>query len=175
MADPVTRKVNTMLEAVLARLPGFRQQLAPNIDWLGEPVETKERMGLVMPVREQQVSKDKVRQEAARLDISMASPPKKTHIGRGTGKIGDVDLTPEEQDTFAKVGGQFAHTILTNIVSAPGYDTIPDMVKKQIFAKVLTASHRVAAIAALPMEKRLAYIQQISEKVAAELQPGDAP
>lgn len=171
MADPVVREVNGMLDAVKARIPGFRQELLPKRDWLGEAVQTKERMGAVLPVREQKISDDKVRLEAARLDISMAATPKKTHVGKGTGKIGDVEFTPEEQDTFAKVGGKMAHEILGNIVSSPGYDDIPDLVKRRIFSRVLSASHQVAAAAALPPEKRVAYLQSITEKMQAELAP----
>lgn len=173
MADPVVREVNSMLEAIQARIPGLRQDLLPKRDWLGEPVQTKERMGFVMPVREQQVSEDKVRLEAARLDMSMAAAPKKTHLGKGTGKLGDVELTPQERDTFERVGGEMAHRILGNIVNAPGYDAMPDLIKRRIFSKVLSASHRVAAVAALPMDKRTSYLQSISEKVQAELQPGE--
>jgi hypothetical protein len=171
MADPVVREVNGMIEAIQARVPGMRQDLLPKRDWLGGPVETKERVGVVLPSRTLKVSEDKVRLEAARMDISMAAAPKKTHIGKGTGKLGDVPLTPEERNTFAKVGGEMAHKILTNIVNAPGYDQIPDLVKRKIFSKVQTASHQVAAVAALPMDKRIAYIQSISEKVATELAP----
>ena len=175
MADPVVREVNSALEAIQARIPGMRQDLLPKRDWLGEPVQTKERLGVVMPIREQQISDDKVRQEAARLDISMAAAPKKTHIGKGTGKLGDVELTPQERDAFEKIGGEFAHGILQNIVNAPGYDQMPDMVKRKIFSNVLTAAHRVAAVQAMPMEKRIAYLQEITEKVQQELTPGDAP
>ena len=174
MADPVVREVNSALEAIQARIPGFRQELAPKPDWLGQPVQTKERLGFVLPVRTLKVSEDKVRLEAARLDISMAAAPKKTHIGKGTGKLGDVELTPEERNTFARVGGEMAHRILGNIVMAPGYDQIPDLVKRQIFSRVLTASHKVAAVAALPPEKRLSYIQSITEKMQAELAPAGA-
>ena len=171
MADPVVREVNGMLEAIQARIPGLRQDLLPKRDWLGEEVKTKERLGVVGPVRELKITQDKVRLEAARLDISMAAAPKKTHIGKGTGKLGDVELTPEERNLFQKVGGEMAHKVLTNIVNAPGYDDIPPLVKRKIFQKVLTASHQVAAAAALPMDKRIGYIQSISEKVAAELAP----
>lgn len=173
MADPVVREVNSALEAIQARIPGMRQDLLPKRDWLGAPVETKERVGVVLPSRMQEVSKDKVRLEAARLDISMAAPPKKTHIGKGTGKLGDVELTPEEQDKFEQIGGQFAHGILQNIVAAPGYDQMPDMVKRKIFSNVLTAAHRVAAVQAMPMEKRNAYLQEITEKVQEQLAPGE--
>ena len=171
MADPVVREVNSAIEAVMARLPGFRQELLVKPDWLGEDVQTKERLGVIGPVRTLKVSEDKVRLEAARLDISMAAAPKKTHIGKGTGKLGDVELTPEERNKFQRVGGEMAHRILDNIVKAPGYDEISDLVKRQIFAKVLTASHRVAAVAAMPPEKRQAYLQSITERVAQELAP----
>ena len=173
MADPVVREVNSALEAIQARIPGMRQDLLPKRDWLGAPVETKERVGVVLPSRMQEVSKDKVRLEAARLNMSMPAAPKKTHIGKGTGKLGDVPLTPEETDVFEKVGGEFAHGILDNIVNAQGYDQMPDMVKRQIFSKIISASHRVAAVAALPPEKRDSYLQTITEKITQELQPGE--
>lgn len=171
MADPVVREVNSALEAIQARIPGMRQNLLPKRDWLGEPVETKERMGVVGPVRTMKVTDDKVRLEAARLDISLAAAPKKTHIGKGTGKLGDVELTPEERNKFAEAGGKMAHKILTGVVNAQGYDQMPDLVKRRIFAKVLTASHQYAAVQALPMEKRVQLLQSITEKVAAELLP----
>ena len=171
MADPVVREVNGMLDAVCARIPGCRQDMLPKRDWLGEPVQTKERLGVVSPIRTLTPSEDKVRLEAARLDISMAAPPKKTHIGKGTGKIGDVELTPEEQDRFEQVSGDMAHRLLTNIVNAPNYDSLPDLVRRRIFAKVMVAAHRVGAVTAIPPEKRANYLQAITEKMSAELAP----
>ena len=84
---------------------------------------------------------------------------------------GAFTATPEERNIFAKVGGEMAHQVLTNIVNQPDYDQIPDMVKRKIFAKVLVSSHQVAAVAALPPEKRVAYITSISEKMATALEP----
>lgn len=172
MADPVVRQVNSALEAVYARLPGFREQLEPKVDWLGQDVKTKERLGVIGPSRTLDVTEDKVRLEAARLDLSLADAPKKTHIGKGTGKLGDVELTPEERTKYAKVGGEMAHKILTEIVNEPNYDAIPDLIKKKIFRQVLTASHRLAAVQALPMDKRIAHLNEITEKMAQELAPG---
>ena len=173
MMDPHIREINGMFDAIQARIPGWREGLLPSRDWLGEPRASKERVGVIMPVRTLDPSKDKVRLEAARLNLSMAAPPRKTHLGKGTGKIGDVPLTPEERDVFAKVGGEMTHNILTNIVNAPGYDEIPDMIKRKIFAKVVAASHQAAAVAALPPEKRADYLQQITEKMQTELTPGE--
>jgi hypothetical protein len=70
------------------------------------------------------------------------------------------------------VGGKMAHELLTNIVNAPGYDQIPDMIKKNIFARVLTASHKIAALQALPMDKRMSYLQSVTEKMQQALEPG---
>jgi len=170
MADPTVREVNSMLDAIKARVPGLREQLLPKRDWLGQPIPTKERLGVVLPIREQKISEDKVRLEAARLDISMAAAPKKLHIGKGTGKLGDVELTPEETDKFEQAGGKMAHQILTQIVNAPNWDGTPDMIKRRVFNNAMTAAHKYAAAVALPPDKRMAYIQGITEKMAVELQ-----
>jgi hypothetical protein len=171
MMDPTVREVNSMLDAIKARVPGMREELLSKRDWLGEPVPAKERLGVVLPIREQKISDDKVRLEAARLDISMAAAPKKLHLGRGTGKLGDVELTPEERDKFEEVGGKMAHQILTQIVNAPNWDSTPDLIKRRVFTKTLTAAHKYAAAVALPMDKRAAYLQGITEKMAVELSP----
>jgi hypothetical protein len=170
MADPTVREVNSMLDAIKARVPGLREQLLPKRDWLGQPIPTKERLGVVLPIREQKISENKVRLEAARLDISMAAAPKKLHLGRGTGKLGDVELTPEETDKFEQAGGKMAHQILTQIVNAPNWDGTPDMIKRRVFNSAMTAAHKYAAAVALPPDKRMAYVQSITERMAVELQ-----
>lgn len=170
MSDPYVREINSILDAVKARLPG-RQDLPAKIDWLGQPVQTKERLGVIAPVRVQEISDDKVRQEAARLDIGVADAPKKLHIGKGTGKIGDVKLEPEERQLWSTTGGQLAHTIMTGIVNQPNWDVLPDMIKKRIYQKVLTRAHGAGAMAALSLEKRAAYAQEIASKMQDAMQP----
>lgn len=169
MSDPVVREVNSMLEAVQARIPGLRQDLLPKRDWLGEEVQTKERLGIVSPVREQDVSNDPVRLEAARLDISISASPKKIHLGKGTGKVGDVELTPEERDKFEQVSGEMTHKILTNVIGQAGWENIPDPIKRNIFHKIITSGNKYAAAITLPPEKRAALIGQINEKIIDSL------
>jgi hypothetical protein len=162
-----------MLDAVKARIPGLRQTLLPKRDVYGEPIQTKDRFLGVSPITITKESEDKVRSEAARLDISVSKSPKKVHVGRGTGKLGDTELTPEQRDVFADVGGHLAHDVLVKIVNAPGWDSLPDLIKKRAFAKVFLQAHRAGAAAALPPDLRTGIAQEIVEKIAAELSPAD--
>jgi len=171
MYDPVVREINSIFDAIQARIPGARQELMPKRDWLGEAIPSKERVAVIAPIRVQGVSEDKVRLEAARLDISMALAPKKVHIGKGTGKLGDVELTPEERNKFAEIGGNMAHQILTEAVNDPRWNATPDIVKKRVFSKILMSAHKVAAAQTLTGEKRQALIGQITERMQTELQP----
>ena len=171
MTDPVVRQVDGMLDAIKARIPGLRGELLPKRDIFGEPLKTKERFGAVSPVTETTESTDKVRSEAARLGLSAADAPKKGHVGKGTGKIGDVKLTPQERDRFVDVGGHLAHSILSPIVNAADWDEKPDAVKKRIYERVFTQAHRAAAVAALPPERRAELATEIIEKVVQSLRP----
>jgi hypothetical protein len=169
--DPVQREVNGTIDAIKARVPGLRETLLPKRDVFGEPVEAKERLVGVTPITETTQSKDKVRLEAARLGLSAAAPPKKVHVGRGSGKLGETEITPEQRDVFADVGGHLAHEILAPIVNSPNWDGLPDLVKKRIYAKAFLVAHKQAALAAIPPGLRATIMDQITEKLQAELSP----
>jgi hypothetical protein len=169
MYDPVQREINSVLDAVKGRIPGLRQTLLPKRDPYGEPIVAKERLGFISPVTETIIPADKVRTEAARLDVSVADTPKKMHMGRGSGKIGDVKLEPEERDRFSEVGGKLAHEVLSDMVNAPGWDELPALIKRAAFRKVFAKAHQAGAYAALPPEKREALITEITEKVQTDL------
>lgn len=173
MLDPVAREVNSIVEAIKARVPGLRGELLPKRDIFGEAIQTKERLGAVSPVTETTETTDKVRAEAARLGLSASDAPKKVHVGRGSGKIGDVKLEPEQRDRFAEIGGKLAHDILEKQVNSPGWDAMPDLMKKRAFAKAFLHAHRAGAAAALPPELRSEIVQEITEKLTAELQPAE--
>jgi hypothetical protein len=82
MLDPVQREVYSVLDAVKSRIPVIREGLLPKRDVFGEPMPSKERLGGISPVTTLTPSDDKVRQEMARLNVSVADTPKKTHLGR---------------------------------------------------------------------------------------------
>lgn len=171
MADPLAREIDSILDAIKSRLPVARGTLLPKRDIFGEPIAGTERALGVLPITRKEVSQDKVRSEAARIGFSAADTPKKTHIGSGTGKLGEVKLTPEERDVFADVGGHMAYNILKPIVESPTWDELPQLVKIQTYRKVFSAAHEAAAFQAIPMDKRLQLQQEIVEKFTQKIAP----
>lgn len=173
MADPYVREVNSILDAIRSRIPGQREQLMAKRDVFGEQVQTKERLGAFSPVTETTESKDPVRLEALRLGVSTGDAPKQIHLGRGSGKIGNVEITPEQRNAFTEISGHLAHDILEPIVTSPTWDALPDLVKKRIYQRAFTAGHRNAAISVFPAGQREALVGQISQKIEHELQPAE--
>ena len=103
------------------------------------------------------------------LGVGVASSPKKLHLGRATGKIGDVELTPEQRDAFERVAGDLAHQVLEPIVNSDQWDATPDLVKRRVYQKAFMQANKAGAIAALPPEMRVPLVQQITQKMQIEL------
>lgn len=169
MHDPLQREVNSMLDAIKARIPGEREKLLAKRDAFGEPVQTKEKAGFIFPIAISQQSDDPVRLEAKRLGVSVAPAPKKLHIGSGTGQIGDVELTPEQKDKYEEVSGRLAHEVMANVMASPAWAELPDIVRRKAFDKAEAIGHKSGALAALPPEDRQPIIDKIIEKMNLEL------
>lgn len=169
MADPIAREVDSVLDAVKARIPVARDTLLPKRDIYGEPTANTERVAGVLPITVKTESEDKVRTEGARIGFSAADTPKKTHVGAGSGKLGDVKLEPDERDRFAEAGGKMAYQMLSTVVNQPSWDALPDRVKLKVYRDTFQAAHKFAAYQAISMEKRIAKGQEVTEKIQAEL------
>jgi hypothetical protein len=167
--DPNTREINSVFDAIQGRIPIWREELLPKRNLLtGQPIEP-ERLFPLAPVSVTRESKDKVLTEAARLGIRLPIAPKKVHVGRGTGRLGDVEITPEARNAYTQKQGEFAHDLLSRIVGSEGWDRIPDIVKEGIYSKVLRSARQQAALVALPPEARAAEIQRIAEEMTQQL------
>ena len=171
MADPYVREINSMLDAVRSRIPGQREQLPATRDVWGTEVGTKSRLGGISPVTETTESTDLVRTEADRIGFSVGGAPKTVHLGRGTGKLGDVEISPEQRNKFTEISGKTAHDILAPIVTGPNWERLPDLIQKRIYAKAFTLAHKQAAVQVFTGEERTALIGQITQKVQEELRP----
>lgn len=167
--DPKAREVNGVLDAIQARIPIWREQLLPKINPLtGEPIKP-ERLFPLAPVITTKATEDKVLSEAARLGVSLPVAPKKVHLGRGVGKLGDVKIAPEARNAYTETQGKFAHQLLEQIVNTPAWDGMPDLVKESIYSKILAGARRQAALTALPPEARIIEAVRIANEVQQQL------
>ena len=175
--DPYAREVYNTLDAVKNRLPVLRQELMTKRDWVGEETKSATRLGGLLPVRVSTESSNPVLTEAARLGVSIPPIPKKLHIGKGSGKLGQIELTPQERDDYAKASGEMVQMILGPLVGTPGWGSIPEdkvsevMAKRKIFTQAIAQAHRFAALTALPADKREAMLEDINSKLEAPAQP----
>lgn len=168
--DPYQREVYSILDAAKNRVPGLRQTLQVQRDLFGEPVPSTERIGGVLPLATRDASTDKVRLEAARLGIGDNGAPKSIQLpAAGQTDIGRVDLTPEQRDVFGDVAGHLAHQTLVEIVNAPDWDTLPDMLKAKVYRDVLQRTREAGKDAALSDAQRQAEIQRIMAEVSKRL------
>lgn len=168
--DPNAREVNSILDAIQSRIPFWREQLLPVRNPLtGNPVEGKDRVFPFAPITATDASADKVLSEAMRLGVSLPIAPRNVQVGRGTGKLGKVEIDAQARNAFTQKQGEFAHEILSQIVNTPAWDAIPDIVKTDVYSKIITAARTQAALVALPPEARSAEVTRIADELAQKL------
>jgi len=169
MMDPLARETTSIIDAVKQRIPGLRQTLEPKIDVFGQDVEARGRVLGITPISVQQESTDQVRREIDRLAISVPKTPKKIHVGRGTGKYGEVELSPEQRTVYARASGKFAYGILSEVVESPNWQRMHDIHKRELFQRVFAGAHRFGAMASLPPEQRQGVLYEAAKQLQEEL------
>lgn len=174
MSDPWQREVNSIMDAIKARVPGLSEQLPPKRDWAGQEIPSRERPFGLVPMTVTTESRDKVMLEASRLNLGFSKAPDSIQLpAKGDKKLGRIDLTPEQKDHFAKTAGEMAHRMLEPIVTSPGWDTMPDMLQKAYYTKIMELSRDAAAKdpTLVPMEARAAKGSQIVNELNKRMQP----
>lgn len=166
--DTEQRRIDSIKDAVYAAVPVLRESLLPKINVMtGEPMQTKER---ALGQKVTQESLDKVLSEAARLGVGVAKAPKSIQLPSPDKKLGKVELTPEQQNMFTTASGQLAHQILAKLVDSKMWDTLPDLMKKKIYANVFKGARKRGAAAALPGDERAALAQDIADQLQETMQ-----
>jgi hypothetical protein len=167
MADPHKREVDGVLAAIQSQLPFLREKLMPARDAWGEPRPNQKLFG-VLPVQINEESKNKVRTEAMRLELAIASVPRFL-LESGPLKPGErrIELTPEQRDVVGAVTGKRAMEILAPIVNSPDWANIPDFAKALVYQRVLQAARTEGRLAGLPANapEREAMRQKIIEEI----------
>lgn len=172
MADPYKREVDGALDAIQAQIPLLREKLVAGRNVWGEPAKNS-RWFDVMPVATSEAAQDKVKTEAVRLWVGIASPPKYLEEkGPFPARDKRIELTTEQRDIFREVSGKNAMTILGPIVNAPDWKGIPDFAKAEIYKRVIEGTRKQAQYAALPPDDaaRVKLRQDIVDRVIKETQ-----
>jgi hypothetical protein len=174
--DPFMRQVNSVLDALLARIPNQREGLMPTKDIFGDPILKPDQLWLGSPFSVSNISDDKVRTEAAHVGFAAPLIPRKMDVldsGMPT-TAGKVELTDEQRDIFNTIQGQIAHKILDDFVNAPGWDEMPIILKRQVYQNVFSAATNYAKMQAITPDERGVDINAAAEKLIKELMTPDA-
>jgi hypothetical protein len=170
--DPYQRQINSMLDAVKARIPGVSESLPPKRDMFGEPISATRRALGMTPVTVTTESDDKVRLEAARLGIGVAKTPNSIQMpAKGDRKLGKVELSPQQKDVFAETKGKLALQMLTPYVNSPTWDLMPDMQQEMIYKKVFEIANEYASKKAVSQDQRQTKAQQIHDELIRRMEP----
>ena len=165
--DPNKREVDSIMDAVQSQIPYLREKLLPKRDVWGEPT-TNDKWFEVMPVAVTQVSEDKVRSEAQRLQLAISDVPKYI-MEKGPFKSDEkrTELTPEQRDIMKQVSGKTAMQWLAPIVNAPDWNRIPDYAQAEIYKKIIEGARKLGSLAALPPDEasRVQMRQNVVNKI----------
>jgi len=170
--DPYRREVDSIMAAVMNKVPGLRQNLEPKRDLFGQEIPESQRLLGLSPIKATEPTEDKVRTEAARLGISSPHIPKSIQLPAAhIHDLGKVELTPQQRDVFGDVAGHMAYQVLAQMVNSPGWDYMPDLVKQRAFTVALEKTHKAGEMAAVSDEQRQKEIQRIIGVVGEKLKP----
>lgn len=171
LIDPYRREVYSIFDAVTNRIPLASQTLLPQRDVFGEAIGNKDRVGIVGPVTVTTESEDKVRSEAARLGLGVGATRRYIELSdMGEDDLGRVNLTPEQRDVLAEQSGKMAYTILDQLVNSPGWDDMPDLIKRQTMERVFEDARKYGRALAVPPEQLLQEYERINEGLGKRLQ-----
>jgi hypothetical protein len=171
LTDPYRREVYSILDAVTNRIPLASQTLLPARDPFGEPIENKDRVGIIGPITVTTESDDKVRSEAARLGLGVGPTRKFIELkDMGEDDLGRVNLTPEQRDVFAEQSGKMAYAILDQLVNSPGWDDMPDIIQRQTMERVFEDARKYGRALAVPPEQLIQEYERINEGLGKRLQ-----
>lgn len=128
--DPTSRKVETVGDAIKARIPGLSDNLLPRRDVWGRPVVSEGGVGpdLLSPVWVRTQLDDPVNAELLRLNYSPGYPSQ---------KVGGRELSADEYDQYHALSGGLAHDRLASLVTSPQWRQVDDDQKTKLARKTV--------------------------------------
>lgn len=98
---------------------------------MGEPLVRSGTLGpaILSPIYRNQITRDPVRQEVARLQVGLKTVPH---------KLNGVDLTPEQYSRFAYTSGKPAKAVLDAMIADSDWERLPDGLRRVVIREVVS-------------------------------------
>ena len=128
--DPYAREARTVMDRVKAGVPWLSQTLLPRLDVWGQPVPSREALGVdgLSAIYESRENHDPTIAALARLGVWPAMPER---------QIRGVQLTDAQYQAYASTAGQMAKMRLDAIVNTPGFSSLPDGIQAQTIRETI--------------------------------------
>jgi len=120
--DPFERETRTWLDAMLAKVPNYRETLPPKIDRWGQPIP---RQGVGQIRWRPPNQGDPVDNAMFRLGMNNAPPQR---------KIDGIGLTDDQYLEYAQISGQLAKKFLDVLVT-PQFSNFPEGIQRKMIGE----------------------------------------
>lgn len=145
--DEYQRKTNTVLDAILVKIPGARETVEKKIDAFGLPIpREKSAVGEIVSLRQSQERVTPYSVEINKLleDGVDVRPTKldKTQYG--------ITLDSKEHTAYQVVYGAILREVLNAVVTTPGYQKLDSAQKKKVWTKIYKTTREKAHEEVLP-------------------------
>ena len=138
--DPVSRKRESIGEAIQARVPGMTDELYPRRDVFGEVVDL-DSLGpdFISPFWQSQAKNDPVVTEMLRIGKGVSAPGKQyTEDGER------LDYTPEQYDRYHEIAGRLTYNRLLRLIGSAEYSRMGEDAKRKAAKKAIAAARKTA-------------------------------
>jgi len=132
--DPYSRQARTIMDAFAAKYPWSAGDLTPRRDLWGEPIANKQ-LTMGTAIYQSPENRDLVNREMYRLNVRKSPVDK---------KIRNIELSPEQQDDYARIAGRLTKMQLDQVVNSPDYERMPDFQKMDVIEKVFDVTRKAA-------------------------------
>jgi hypothetical protein len=138
--DPVSRRRESVGEAIQARVPGMTDELLPRRDIFGEAI-VNDSLGpdFLSPFWQSQAKNDPVVAEMLRIDKSVSAPGKQY-----TDEGERIDYAPEEYDRYHEIAGRLTYNSLLGLIGSGEYQALDDTGKRKAAKKAITKARETA-------------------------------
>lgn len=135
--DPYTRQTRSVMDSFLAKIPGESQTLLPRRDIFGEPMPSREVLGVpgFSAIYVSKINNDPVIRAFQDTHYFPGQP------GRA---IRGVELTDQQYDDYSRIAGRLAKVRLDAIVRGPGFSAMPANIQHDLIVSTVEHAREAA-------------------------------